>query len=94
MLFYLVFDPLDKAGNLTPPPEAMTFDGASVGAKLLIGIVVGLFFAFNYLHYYYDRLLYNFGNPGVRKRVGPLLFGADPRPLPVTAPLAVAAMRQ
>lgn len=35
--------------------DAMTFLRASVAAKLFSGFVIGLFFAFNHLHYYYDR---------------------------------------
>ena len=81
VLWYLFFDPLDKAGSLTPVPDAMAFYGASVAAKVMCGLVIGIFFAFNYLHYYYDRVLYNFGNPAVRRNVGPLIFGpSDARP--------------
>ena len=74
VLFYLAFGVLDKAGNLSPLPEVSIFGGASVGAKLLAGTVIGLFFALNYLHYYYDRVFYSFTNPAVRARVAPLLL--------------------
>jgi hypothetical protein len=78
VLFYLAFAVLDKAGNLTPVPEVGVFAGASVGAKALAGTVIGLFFALNYLHYYYDRCFYSFHNPAVRARVAPLLLGPQP----------------
>jgi len=80
VLFYLMFAMLDKAGNLSPVPEVGMFGGASVGAKLLAGTVIGLFFALNYLHYYYDRCFYSFHNPAVRARVAPLLLGPQPEP--------------
>lgn len=76
VLFYLVFEPLDRAGNLAPMPNARTFEGATAGSKLLAGVVMGVFFALNYLHYYYDRCFYAFSKPAVRKHVGPLLFGS------------------
>ncbi len=76
LLFYSIFDPLDRAGMLSPVPDAMTFAGASVGAKLLAGVVIGLFFAINYLHYFYDRYFYAFSTPAVREAVAPLLFRA------------------
>jgi hypothetical protein len=75
VLFYLAFGVLDKAGNLTPIPQVGMFEGASLGAKLLAGVVIGTFFAINYLHYYYDRCFYSFHNPAVRQRVAPLLLG-------------------
>jgi hypothetical protein len=74
VLFYLVFDQLDKAGSPAPVPDRRMFEGASFGAKLLAGVVIGLFFAINYLHYYYDRCFYAFSNPAVRKHVAPLLL--------------------
>jgi hypothetical protein len=82
VLFYLAFGVLDKAGNLSPLPEVGTFGGASVGAKLLAGTVIGLFFALNYLHYYYDRCFYSFHDPAVRTRVAPLLLNRAPRSAP------------
>jgi hypothetical protein len=90
VLWYLFFEPLDKAGNLAPVPDANMFVGASTGAKVFSGVVIGIFFAFNYLHYYYDRCFYSFANPAVRKSVGPLLFGQSaPKPLPEAAQTAI-----
>lgn len=80
LLFYKFFDPLDRAGGLSPVPDAMAFAGASIGAKLLAGVVIGLFFAINYLHYFYDRYFYAFSSPAVRKAVAPLLFRAVKAP--------------
>jgi hypothetical protein len=74
IVWYLFFAILDQASNLVVPSLRM-FDGASIGAKLLAGVVIGLFFALNYLHYYYDRCFYSLGNPAIRKSVAPLLFG-------------------
>jgi hypothetical protein len=76
VLFYMVFDQLDKAGSPAPVPDERIFEGASVGARILAGVVIGLFFALNYLHYYYDRCFYAFSDPAVRKNVAPLLLGA------------------
>ncbi|MGD8858684.1 MAG: hypothetical protein PVI30_01640 [Myxococcales bacterium] len=76
VLFYLFFEPLDRAGNLTPLPTTEAFMMNGVGAKLLAGVVIGIFFALNFLHYYYDRCFYAFSTPAVRKTVGPLLFGS------------------
>ena len=74
VLWYKFFAPLDRAGNLSPVPDVRMFEGAGPGAKAFLGTIIGIFFAFNYLHYYYDRCFYSFANPGVRKLVGPLLF--------------------
>jgi hypothetical protein len=77
VLWYMFFGALDKAGNLAPVPDVRMFEGASAGAKVFLGTVIGIFFAFNYLHYYYDRCFYSFANAGVRKHVAPLLFWQD-----------------
>ena len=76
LLLYVTCEQLDLAGNLHPLPSAGVFAGASFGAKLLAGVIIGLFFAINYLHYYYDRCFYAFSTPAVRKTVGTLLFRA------------------
>jgi hypothetical protein len=76
VLWYLFFEPLNKAGNLAPVPTETDFTGAATGARLLAGAVIGVFFALNYLHYYYDRCLYAFSTPAIRKTVTPLLLGA------------------
>jgi hypothetical protein len=76
------FAQLDFASKLTPLPPERIFEGASAAARLSAGVIVGFFFAFNYLHYYYDRCLYSFGVPGVRKAVMPLLFGTASRAAP------------
>jgi hypothetical protein len=76
MVLYLTCEQLDRAGNLYPVPSASTFAGASIAAKLLAGVIIGLFFAINYLHYYYDRCFYAFSTPAVRKTVGAHLFRA------------------
>jgi hypothetical protein len=81
IVWYLFFAILDRASNLAVPSVRM-FEGASIGAKIFAGVVIGLFFAVNYLHYYYDRCFYSLGNPAIRKSVGPLLFG----PPAVTGP--------
>jgi hypothetical protein len=57
----------------------MVFAGASVTAKIIAGVIIGLFFAINYLHYYYDRCFYAFSSPAVRKTVGAHLFQAPSR---------------
>ena len=76
LLAYWAFGPLNKAGNLAPVPDAQLFEGISSGAKIFVGVVVGLFFALNYLHYYYDRCLYAFSSKAVRENVAPLLLGS------------------
>ena len=93
VLGHLFFGSLDTAGNLTPIPTLQAFEGASVAAKLSAGVIIGLFFALNYLHYYYDRCFYGFSNSVIRKTVGPLLFGPSPAdaavsPLPHPDPRA------
>jgi hypothetical protein len=92
LVFYESFAMLDKAGNLSPLPDPHIFAGASVGARVLAGGVVGVFFAFNYLHYYYDRCFYRFSTPGVRAQVAPLLFGHAPASQPAAAREAVATL--
>jgi hypothetical protein len=90
--FYLFFGTLDRAGNLSPVPTELAFLGSSTGAKILAGVVIGLFFALNYLHYYYDRCFYAFSSEAVRKTVGVHLFGA-PAPAtrqPASQPAAVS----
>ena len=77
-LYYLVFGSLNQAGNLMPLPDTMIFVGNSSAEKVGIGLVTGLFFAFAFLHFYYDRCLYRFGDPIVQRNVGPLLFGPKP----------------
>jgi hypothetical protein len=42
---------------------------------LVIGLVIGFFLAEQLLHYYCDRCLFRFREPGVRRAVGPLLLG-------------------
>lgn len=46
----------------------------SVRAKVIAGTMIGTFFAFNFLHYYYDRCFYRFRDPNIRRQVGSLLF--------------------
>jgi len=77
VVWYLFFQSLDRAAQLAPVPNTMMFYGISAPVKFVSGLVIGCFFAFNYLHYYYDRCLYSFGNPAIRKSVGPLVFGFD-----------------
>ena len=74
VIWYYYFAAQDYAGNL-PQPDTSLFANDSAVTKVLWGIVIGLFFAFNFLHYYYDRCFYSFRNPSIRKNVGPLLFG-------------------
>jgi hypothetical protein len=74
VVLYLTCQDLDHAGNLAPLPDLRIFSGASTAAKLVVGVIMGLFFALNYLHYYYDRCFYAFSSPAVRKTVAPLLF--------------------
>ena len=75
ILFYVFLGQLNLAGNLRVP-GAQAFSGMTAGLKIISGIVIGLFFAINYLHYYYDRCYYSFSNPEVRRHVAPLVFGA------------------
>ena len=42
---------------------------------LVVGLVLGYFLAEQLLHYYADRRLFRFRDPGVRRKVEPLLFG-------------------
>jgi hypothetical protein len=74
LVLYLTCEQLDRAGNLYPLPTAQIFAGAAPFAKVLAGVIIGLFFAVNYLHYYYDRCFYAFSSPAVRKTVGAALF--------------------
>jgi hypothetical protein len=74
LVVQLFFEPLNKAANLSPVPDTLWFSGASPLARCFSGVAIGGFFAFNFLHYYYDRCLYSFTRPGVRKAVMPLLF--------------------
>lgn len=46
---------------------------------LLIGLLLGFFLGEQLLHYYCDRCLFRFRNPGVRRAVGPFLLGTQPR---------------
>lgn len=73
VLFYLFFEPLDRAGNLALPKLTM-FAGASASAKVFAGVVIGVFFSLNFLHYYYDRCFFAFSKKAVRERVSPLVF--------------------
>ena len=52
LVLYLTGAQLDRAGNLHPVPTAMIFVGASAGAKVLAGVIIGSLFALNYLHFY------------------------------------------
>jgi hypothetical protein len=50
------------------------------GQALVVGLVLGFFLGEQLLHYWCDRCLFRFRNPGVRRRVAPLLLGeAAPR---------------
>lgn len=73
----LFLGPLDLTSKLTPLPASDAFAGASPGARFVAGLAIGFFFSFSFLHYYYDRCLYGFSVPGVRRAVGPLLLGQD-----------------
>jgi len=81
VLWYFYFShrsSLDLAGSLPKPDDAITlFAGIATSTKFFWGIIIGLFFAFNFLHYYYDRCLYSFRDPAIRDRVGPLLFDSS-----------------
>ena len=88
LLWYFVFDKwgvksptaesrssLNIAGALPAPEDAIKlFNGIAASTKFFWGIIIGIFFAFNFLHYYYDRCFYSFRDPAIRERVGPLLF--------------------
>jgi hypothetical protein len=74
----MFFQPLDLTVNLTPIPKLSMFAGAGGPARAAAGLVIGGIFSFSFLHYYYDRCLYSFSSPGVRRAVGPLLLGASP----------------
>ena len=80
VLWYFYFShlsSLDLAGSLPKPDDAIKlFAGIATPTKFFWGIIIGLFFAFNFLHYYYDRCFYSFRDPAIRERVGPLLFDA------------------
>ena len=41
--------------------------------SMLLGLLLGFFLAEQLLHYYCDRCLFRFRDPGVRKAVAPLL---------------------
>ena len=70
----LFLAPLDLTSKLTPTPTVHLFEGASTLARVGAGLVIGAFFGFSFLHYYYDRCLYSFSIEGVRRAVGPLLM--------------------
>lgn len=80
VLWYFYFShvsSLDLAGSLPKPDDAIKlFAGIATPTKFFWGIIIGLFFAFNFLHYYYDRCFYSFRDPAIRSRIGPLLFDA------------------
>ena len=86
VLWYYYFShvsSLDLAGSLPKPDDAIRlFAGIATPTKFFWGIIIGLFFAFNFLHYYYDRCFYSFRDPAVRERVGPLLFDSTQRSKP------------
>lgn len=73
----LFLGPLDLTSRLTPLPAADAFAGASPAGRFIAGLAIGFFFSFSFLHYYYDRCLYSFSVPGVRRVVAPLLFQQD-----------------
>jgi hypothetical protein len=73
----LFLAPLDLTGKLTPLPTLGMFEGASDAARFAAGLVIGFFFSFSFLHYYYDRCLYSFSVDGVRRAVGPLIFSQE-----------------
>ena len=76
MLFYAYFAVLDMPSHLQQPPlDVRSFVGMPSIIKVTAGFWIGLFFAFNYLHYWYDRQVYSFSNPRIRESIGPLLFG-------------------
>ena len=81
LLWYFFFSrlyTLDLAGDLPKPDQAIRlFAGIAPLTKIFWGVVIGLFFAFNFLHYYYDRCFYSFRDPAIRERVGPLLFDSS-----------------
>ena len=81
VLWYFYFShlsSLDLAGSLPKPDDAIKlFSGIATPTKFFWGIIIGLFFAFNFLHYYYDRCFYSFRDPAIRERVGPLLFDSS-----------------
>lgn len=72
----LFLAPLDFTTKLVPLPRPDLFHGASTAARVGAGLVIGFFFSFSFLHYYYDRCLYSFSVPGVRRAIAPLLLGA------------------
>lgn len=47
---------------------------------LVVGLVLGYFLAEQLIHYYADRRLFRFRDPGLRQKVGPLLFGGPGAP--------------
>ena len=81
VLWYFYFShlsSLDLAGSLPKPDDAIKlFANIATPTKFFWGIIIGLFFAFNFLHYYYDRCFYSFRDPAIRERVGPLLFDSS-----------------
>lgn len=78
VLASLFFAPLDFTGRLTPLPTVDAFADTTTLARVIAGLAIGAFFAFSFLHYYYDRCLYSFSVAGVRRAVGPLLFAPTP----------------
>ena len=78
VLWYYYLKNLDLAGGLPLPHVAIKrFLDIPASTKFFSGIIIGLFFAFNFLHYYYDRCFYSFRDPAIRERVGPLLFDSS-----------------
>jgi hypothetical protein len=80
--WYLFFGSLDTSGNLTPVPNAQSFEGMPPAVKVYSGVIIASFFALSFLHFYYDRCFYAFSRPAVRKDVFPLVFGPAPKPKP------------
>lgn len=87
------FSPLDVTANLTPLPTVEAFQGASASARAGAGLIIGTFFSFSFLHYYYDRCLYSFSVTGVREAVAPLLLRPQSGPVAATGSSAVLDAR-
>jgi hypothetical protein len=61
--------------RLDPLPPAQLHTSIPAPHLLKVGLIAGVFFTFNYLHYYYDACFYKLREPAVRSRVAPYLLG-------------------
>lgn len=81
ILLYFV---LRRPSLFDPFQGAVHFGYSHEETTLLVGALSGAFFGITFMHFLYDRYVYNFGRPEVRTSIGTYLFspaaGASRRP--------------